>query len=117
MRFVVDASTGAAVVDYLRAEGHDVVSVAEVMPQAADTAILAFAVAEQRIVVTNDKDFGELVYRSGQASAGIVLLRLSDESGANRVRVMASVLAQCADQLAGAFVVATESHIRVRRTP
>jgi hypothetical protein len=60
--------------------------------------------------VTNDKDFGELVFRSGQAHGGIVLLRLRDESSDNRVRVMQTVLNQYGEALPGHFVVASESH-------
>src|SRR4051812_42167976 len=73
MRFIVDESTGAAVVTYLRNIGHDVVSVADTMPQADDTVILAYAASEGRVVLTNDKDFGELAFRSGQVHRGIVL--------------------------------------------
>lgn len=114
MRFVVDESTGTAVAEYLRSLSYDVLVVAETMLQADDVDILARATAEGRIVVTNDKDFGELVFRSGQAHHGILLLRLRDESAANRVRVVKSVLDSYADQLANRFVVATENNVRVR---
>ena len=114
MEFIVDESTGAAVVEYLRAVGHDVLAVAEAMPQADDGNILARADSEARILITNDKDFGELVFRSGQAHQGVVLLRLRDESPANRVRVLKAVLEQYADRLVGRFTVATESRIRMR---
>lgn len=117
MRFLVDESTGAAVAACLRNQGHDVVAVAETMPQAEDAAILASAAAEARIVVTNDKDFGELVFRSGQPHAGVLLLRLQDESAANRVQVVERVLQQLAGQLAGNFVVATETQVRIRAVP
>jgi len=114
IQFVVDESTGTAVAEYLRSSGHDVLVVAETMPQADDAAILARATAEGRIVITNDKDFGELVFRNGQAHQGILLLRLRDESAANRVQVVKSVLDGYANRLADHFVVATESSVRVR---
>jgi predicted nuclease of predicted toxin-antitoxin system len=113
MEFIVDESTGTAVVEYLRSVGHDVLAIAETMPQADDGDILARAVSEARILVTNDKDFGELVFRSGQAHHGIVLLRLR-ERPTNRVRVMKAVLEQYADRLTGRFTVATEGRIRMR---
>jgi len=53
--------------------------------------------------VTNDKDFGDLVFRSGMALHGVLLLRLRDESAANRVRVVKSVLERYADRLPGHF--------------
>jgi len=114
MQFVVDESAGVAVVEYLRDAGHDVLAVAEIMPQADDRDILALAAREKRILVTNDKDFGELVFRSGQAQHGIVLLRLRDESPACRVRVIRNVMEHHADRLAGHFTVATESGVRIR---
>ena len=76
MQFIVDESTGAAVVEYLRGLGHNVLAVAETMPQADDSDILARAAGEGRILVTNDKGFGELVFRNGQVHSSVVLLRL-----------------------------------------
>jgi len=114
MQFIVDESAGAAVVEYLRTTGHDVLAVAEAMPQADDQDILARAMSEERILITNDKDFGELVFRNRQAHHGVLLLRLHDESPANRVRVMKGVLQQYADRLAGHFTVATEGGVRIR---
>ena len=114
MKFIVDESTGMAVGEYLRRVGHDVLAVAEAMSQADDVDILTRAVSEGRILVTNDKDFGELVFRSGQAHQGVVLLRLHDESSSNRVRVLRAVLERYADRLAGHFTVATEGSVRIR---
>ena len=115
MRFVVDESTGAAVVAYLRRVGHNVLAVAEAMPQADDPDILARAAGEDRILITNDKDFGELVFRNGQVHSGVVLLRLQDENSANRVHTITAVLEQYADRLAGSFTVATDRGVRIRR--
>lgn len=114
VQFIVDESTGTAVVEYLRSAGHDVLAVAEAMPRADDQDILARAVSDRRIIITNDKDFGELVFRSGQAHHGVLLLRLHDESPTNRVRVVKVVFEQYADRLAGCFFVATESGVRIR---
>lgn len=114
MQFIVDESTGRAVIEYLRSAAHTVLAISEVMPQAVDREILALAASEDRILITNDKDFGELVFRSGQAHHGVLLLRLRDESAANRVRVVKSVLENYADRLAGNFVVATERGVRIR---
>lgn len=114
MRFLVDESTGTAVAEHLRSMGHDVLAVGEVMPQATDHDILARAALEERIVVTNDKDLGELVFRSRQAHAGVLLLRLRDESSTTRVRVVQAVMERHAGQLAGHFSVATERSLRIR---
>jgi len=71
MKFIVDESSGAAVAEYLRSMGHNVLAVAEVLSQANDQDILARVVHEGRIVVTNYKDFGELIFRTmGSYSCG-----------------------------------------------
>jgi predicted nuclease of predicted toxin-antitoxin system len=114
MRFIVDESAGTAIVEFLRSNGHDVVSVAETMTQADDQTILIKAVSENRILVTNDKDFAELIFRSGEVHQGVLLLRLRDESSSNRVHVVKAVLEQYADRLVLAFTVATESSVRIR---
>jgi predicted nuclease of predicted toxin-antitoxin system len=115
MKFVVDESTGDAVTAELRKLGHDVLSIQEMFPGIDDPPILDIAVAEGRIAITNDKDFGELVYRSGLSHVGVLLFRLEDERASNRVRMMREVLQICGDKLKGNFVVATEQKIRIRR--
>ena len=114
MKFLVDESAGASVAEYLRSVGHDVTAVATVMPKADDPDILGRATGEERIVVTNDKGFGDLVFRSGMGINGVLLLRLRDESAANRVRVVRSVLERYGDRLPGHFTTATEWSVRIR---
>jgi predicted nuclease of predicted toxin-antitoxin system len=114
MRFLVDESTGSGVDRYLREQGHDAVSVADIMPQADDIEILRYAYAEDRLVVTNDKDFGDLIFRSQEPHHGVILLRLQDESGKNRVSVITKVVMQYESYLPGRFTVATEKNIRFR---
>ena len=114
MKFIVDECTGMAVAAYLRGIGHDVSVVAEIMPQAEDHSILTKAVKEGRILLTNDKDFGELIFRRGHSHHGVLFLRLQDDSAANRVRVVKAVLDQYADLLKMNFLVATEKQVRIR---
>ena len=99
MRFLVDESTGSGVVTYLIEQGYDAVSVASIMPRADDIEILQYAYAENRLVVTNDKDFGDLIFRSQALHRGVVLLRLQDESGKTRINVLARVIRQYGDSV------------------
>lgn len=115
MKFVVDESSGQSIVNELRRLGHDAISIQELFPGIDDPPILEIAVDDERIVITNDKDFGELVYRSGLPHAGVVLFRLEDESAGNRVRMMKKVLQACGDKLIKSFTVATEKKIRIRK--
>jgi len=117
MKFIVDECTGSAVTQRLRAAGHDVVAVAEITGQAEDRSIFDTAAEEKRILITNDKDFGDLVFRQGFLHRGVLLLRLQDDSAPNRVRVVKSVLDGYGHILKGNFLTATERQIRVRYFP
>jgi predicted nuclease of predicted toxin-antitoxin system len=115
MRFLVDESTGPVVAAWLRAEGHDVFSVYEESRGMIDDTIIHKAFTEHWILLTNDKDFGEKVYRERHGHRGVVLLRLADERAANKVETLRRLLAEYAEQLANRFVVVTETRVRFAR--
>lgn len=115
MRFVVDECFGPQVAGRLQDEGHDVLSVYEAARGALDEDILAVAVREDRIVITADKNFGDLVFRDHRPHRGVILLRLDEETSTNTIRVLTDLLAQYADQIEHHFVVATETSVRVNR--
>jgi predicted nuclease of predicted toxin-antitoxin system len=117
MRFLVDECTGATVAAWLRAQGHDVFSVADEAAGLEDDAILAQAVAEDRILITNDGDFGDRIFRDGLTHRGVVYLRLRNERAANKIAVLGRLLLSHADQLVGRFVVVTEGSVRVVAGP
>jgi len=117
VRFCVDESTGKAVANYLRDQGYDVWSVIESAPGIDDSEILQKSHSEHRILVTNDKDFGELVFRHKMPVAGVILLRLLEETPANKVRVVEAVLDRWGTDLKGFYITATESIIRRRKLP
>jgi predicted nuclease of predicted toxin-antitoxin system len=111
---VVDECTGPHVVQWLRARGHDVLSIAEEMRGAGDGDILRFAVAAGATLITNDKDFGDRVFRDSEAHTGVVLLRLRDDIAAVKIAALERVIGNL-DFLDGkSFVVATERTIRAR---
>jgi predicted nuclease of predicted toxin-antitoxin system len=76
LKLVCDEGVERPIVDTLRADGHDVSYIAELQPGIGDDEVFAIAEADAAIVVTTDKDFGELVFRQGLAHHGVVLLRL-----------------------------------------
>jgi predicted nuclease of predicted toxin-antitoxin system len=114
LQLLVDADVGMAVVDWLRGAGYDTKAVREVDPRMRDDAILAWAVSEQRLVITMDKDFGELVYHSGQRHAGVLLLRLEDAPSAEKVRVVREIFSKHGDELASRFSVYQGGRLRIR---
>ena len=115
MRFIVDECTGPSVANWLRNQRHDVFSVYQQSRGADDSEIMQRAVAEDRIIITNDKDFGEKVHRERRPHRGVVLLRLKDERAAGKIRTIERLLVSHADQLSGRFVVVTEHRVRFAR--
>jgi predicted nuclease of predicted toxin-antitoxin system len=115
MRFLVDECTGPAVARWLRAQNHDVFSVYEQARGMDDDDIVQKAFAEDRILITNDKDFGEKVYRERWPHKGVVLLRLDDERAANKIGTVRRLLGRYADRLANQFVVVTDTTVRFAR--
>lgn len=116
MRFLVDECTGTTVATWLREQGHEVFSVFDEARGATDDAILQKAFAEDWILITNDKDFGEKVYRFQHPHCGIVFLRLADERVANKVETLRRLLDGYSDRLHQQFVVVTESQVRFGHT-
>lgn len=114
---LADENVDRAIVDRLRIDGFDVVWIAETAPAAEDEHVLALATADARVLVTSDKDFGELVFRQGRANAGVVLIRLPGLSPADKADVVARALAAHSRELAGAFTVITSGLVRIRRAP
>lgn len=112
MRFLVDECTGPAVAIWLLGEGHEVYSVYDQSPGASDDDLLARAARDGWIVITNDGDFGELIFREGRPHRGVVFMRLDDERAANKIRVLGRLFAGYGDQLPNQFVVVTETQVR-----
>ena len=112
MRFLVDECTGPKVAQWLREQNHDIFSVYEQARGMLDDDILAMAYAEDWILITNDKGFGEKVYREGRPHKGVIFLRLEDERASVKVGVIRQLIESYADQLADRFVVATETKVR-----
>lgn len=113
MRFLVDECTGPSVARWLREQGHDVFSVFDQARGVDDDWIIQKAMNENRILVTNDKDFGEKVFRQHQTHKGIVLLRLDDERAVNKIKKLDSLLKRYPENLPNHFVVVTVDQIRL----
>jgi predicted nuclease of predicted toxin-antitoxin system len=115
MRFLVDECTGPAVAQWLREQEHDVFSVYEQARGVDDDEVLKKAVEENRILITNDKDFGEKVYRERKLHRGVILLRLEDERTTSKIDVLQRLLRDYTGRLADHFVVVTGTTVRFAR--
>jgi predicted nuclease of predicted toxin-antitoxin system len=116
MRFLVDECTGPAVARWLVDQGHEVLSVYEEARGIQDDDIMQKVFEENWILITNDKDFGEKVYRERRPHRGVVLLRLEDERTNSKIDTLRRLLKDYSEQLADRFVVATETRVRFART-
>jgi predicted nuclease of predicted toxin-antitoxin system len=112
MRFLIDECTGPAVAKWLRSQGHDVASIFEEARGITDDQIIIKALEERRILLTNDKDFGEMVFKRKVLHFGIVLLRLRDERSAVKINVLKKLLNDYTNNIPGHFVIVTEHQVR-----
>ena len=113
MKFLVDECTGPSVAYWLVSLGHDVYSVFDESQGMTDEDVLSKAFSEERILITNDKDFGEMIFRERRPHRGVIFLRLGDERSANKITVLKQVLGSHFDRIEDQFVTATENRIRI----
>lgn len=117
MLFLADESCDFAVVRALRSAGHDVTSVAEIAPGADDGTVLTIAKDQKRLLLTEDKDFGQLVYADQRETGGVLLIRWPFSARASLPTRIVQLVADRADDLPGRFVVVTPGQIRLASRP
>jgi predicted nuclease of predicted toxin-antitoxin system len=116
-RFLADESCDQSIVRRLRAAGFDVESVSEQQARSVDGELIARAHGEARVLITEDKDFGWLVYVSHRASAGVILVRYPGQHRASLAGDVLNAIESRVDELAGSFLVLSPGQIRVGRLP
>jgi len=115
MRFLVDECTGPTAARWLAEQGHDVFCAHTQAQGATDDELMALAIEQERILVTNDKGFAGMAYRSHREMVGVVLLRLADERPVSKVNALRRLLDSYGDLLPGAFLVVTDRQVRIAR--
>ena len=115
MTFLADESVDRQIVERLRLDGHLVAYVAEMSPGIMDDTVLMESRISESVLITADKDFGELVFRQGQASTGVLLIRLWGLGPAMKAAVVSESIQEHGQELAGAFAVLSPGNIRIRR--
>ncbi|MGC9777667.1 MAG: DUF5615 family PIN-like protein [Candidatus Heimdallarchaeota archaeon] len=113
MRFLVDECTEPKVAKWLKEQRHKVYSVYDEVRGADDDSILKIANEKNYILITNDKDFGELITRLKKSHKGAILLKLEDERTENKIRVLQKLLKSQSKKLEGNFTIVTEKIIRI----
>jgi len=117
MRFLADESCDYLLVKTLREEGHDVLAVSEIMPRLEDSDVIQLSVREKRILLTEDKDFGQLVYAHGQSSVGVIFLRFPFSARTQISRDLSILIEQQGERLIGCFVTIQPGRIRISHIP
>jgi predicted nuclease of predicted toxin-antitoxin system len=115
VNLLADESLDRQIIEQLRAAGHEVLSVAEMEPGVDDTTVLARANSHDALLVTGDKDFGELVFRQQLVHRGVILVRLAGLSTTAKADLVAAALAAHAAEMPDAFTVVTPGAVRIRR--
>jgi predicted nuclease of predicted toxin-antitoxin system len=119
MRIIADENISDLLVARLRSQGHQVTYIKEAAQGSLDPTVLALATQEDALLITNDKDFGELVYSRQQAYSGLLLARLGHLTVEEEAEEVAQLIQTHGEGLLGAFtVIKQRGKARIRkRTP
>ena len=115
MRFLVDECTGPAVANWLKNQGYEVFSVYDQARGISDDAVIEMALSGNWVLITNDKDFGEKVFREKRAHRGVIFLRLEDERAKIKIKTLSRLLLKYGKSIPNNFTVVTETKIRFAR--
>ena len=117
MLFLADECCDSLIVKTLRYLGHDVLYIAELTPGSKDVDVLAQSVDQERVLVTEDRDFGELVFRRNGAAFGIVLFRIPTSERYTKEQRMTEVVERHQHELRDAMTIVSVNNIRIRPLP
>jgi predicted nuclease of predicted toxin-antitoxin system len=114
IKFLIDENVGSSIISYLMNSGFDTKLVSEFYPSRDDLFIVKTAYKQKRIIVTNDKDFGYLIVKSGLPVISVILFRFKDESPVLKVNAIKTILSLPEEKILNHFIVASEKKIRLR---
>lgn len=113
VRLVADENCDFSVVIDLRAAGYDVVSITEQMAGADDEAVIDFARSERRLLVTEDKDFGQLVFAAAKQNSGVILIRYPALARSALTAALLKLLSDNGESLYSRFAVLEPGRVRI----
>ena len=114
MDILADENLDASIVAWLRGLGHDVLWTAEAVPGSDDARLLELARAQERVLITLDRDFGDLIFRRGMRPTGAILLRLRTRSASELLSGFQQVWPILEARAPGHLVVVSRGKVRVR---
>jgi predicted nuclease of predicted toxin-antitoxin system len=114
LRLFADECVAGSIIARLRAEGFDIACAADVAPSDDDDQVLARAFEDGRVLITADKDFGELVVRFARPTRGVVNLALGELSALKRAEITSARLHELGDRIVGNLVTIEPGRVRIR---
>ena len=117
MKIVADENIDSLLVRKLKLEGHEVLWIAKENPSIDDIEVLSFALEEDSLLITEDKGFGEKVYRDTHATSGVLLLRVHNLTREDAAELAATTVRERGNQLLRKFSVLTNRKLRIRSLP
>ncbi len=115
MRLLADENLNSLIVAHLRDAGHHVISVSEDHPGIPDEAVLEMANTKRAILITGDKDFGELAFRQNLIHCGVILVRLAGLPNEEKAKILQKSLEIHGEELRNSFTVISPDQIRIRK--
>ena len=115
LKFLVDVGVGKKVEEFLYNLNYDTRAIREINPRMTDDKIIDIAAKENRMIITMDKDFGELVYNSGLTHSGVLLLRTENCSSEEKVKILSEILTNYSDKIKDKFCVFQKDKLRIRK--
>jgi predicted nuclease of predicted toxin-antitoxin system len=112
--FIIDVGVGKSVEQWLTDEGYKVISIRSLNAEMEDGQIVSLALTEDAIIITMDKDFGELVYKEKKQHKGILLLRLDDAVANEKLAVVQSLFPSELENIKNHFTVYQNGKLRIR---
>jgi predicted nuclease of predicted toxin-antitoxin system len=113
MNFLADESCAASVIRALREAGHNVLAIAEIAAGASDEQVLDQAAREERVLLTEDLDFGNLVFARGLSAVGVILIRFRAQARRAKPATVVEAVSRFGSRLRNAFVVVEPGRVRI----
>jgi predicted nuclease of predicted toxin-antitoxin system len=114
LNFVADEGLDCQIVERLRRDGHLVSYIVEMDAGISDEAVLQLANSQNALLLTSDKDFGELIFREKRLAQGVVLVRLAGLLPETKAAMVAAAIARYGNELSQAFTVISPKLVRIR---
>lgn len=113
LKFMADVNIERPIVEWLLNKGYDVKWIPDIDCEMEDDELLDLTIAEKRVLLTNDKDFGAMTFRQRKISTGIILFRIKGQDTGQKIKVLQTLLDKVGDKIIGNFVVLAKKKGRI----